>query len=448
MASNSSFQNSRIGFHYYPDTYHYRESDLHAWIPELRSLGAAWLTLTAPTDRAIPEYFINGLLRAGIEPILHFQVPPETQINLPEIKIFLDSYAKWGVQYAVFYDRPNSRKSWSGAGWAQEGLVERFLDKFIPLAEIAIQSGLHPVFAPLEPGGDYWDTAFLQSALKSLQRRNQTEILAKLTLSAYAWTGTHSLNWGAGGPERWPGVRPYFTPSSEEDQRGFRIFDWYLAISQLALGHSCPIIIFAAGSPLDHRSCPAPDIAPVAQAQTLLNIARLLNQEKVTDPLSSDQAIEPVPADVLACNFWLLTDSANSSFVTQAWFQPSGTTLPVVGVFRQWISSRSDLTAPKSFTPRAIEQALHPLISHYLLLPKYDWGVADWHLDIIRPFVKRHQPTIGFSLDEAEHASRVTVIGGPQAFPDAALDHLRSSGCIVERINGDGTTIATLLAER
>lgn len=441
-------RNTRIGFHYYPDTLHYRESDLHAWLPELRALGATWLTLVAPTDRAIPEYFLHGLLAAGIEPILHFRSAPEDTINIPEIKIFLDSYAKWGVHYVVFYDRPNSRSSWTAAAWAQEALVERFVDRFVPLAEAAIQVGLTPVFPPLEPGGDYWDTAFLQTALQSLNRRKQTAVMEKLAISAYAWTGAHSLNWGAGGPERWPGARPYFTPNTEEDQRGFRIFDWYLAIARAALGQNSAILLFAAGSPLDHRATPAPAVTPAVYAQTLLNIARLLAGEKVTDPGTNDKVLDPIPNEVISCNYWLLADTPSSPFLRQAWFQADGQALPVVGTFRQWISSRQDLSFAKSAPTRTAEQTIHPPIAHYLLLPKYDWGVADWHLEIIRPFVKKHHPTIGFSLEEAEHASRVTVIGGPQAFPEEAIGHLRAVGCYVERISGDGTTIASILAER
>jgi hypothetical protein len=62
---------SRLGFHYYPDTLHYRASDLYTWLPELKAMGAGWLTLVAPPNYAIPEPFLHGLLAAGIEPILH-----------------------------------------------------------------------------------------------------------------------------------------------------------------------------------------------------------------------------------------------------------------------------------------------------------------------------------------------------------------------------------------
>jgi hypothetical protein len=87
-------------------------------------------------------------------------------------------------------------------------------------------------------------------------------------------------------------------------------------------------------------------------------------------------------------------------------------------------------------------------IKHYLLLPTYEWGIAEWHLDAIKPFVKKYQPTIGFSLKEAVLASKVTVVGNEQSFPEEILERLRASGCEVERISGDGTSIATLLATR
>ena len=110
--------------------------------------------------------------------------------------------------------------------------------------------------------------------------------------------------------------------------------------------------------------------------------------------------------------------------------------------------------AAKRVPPQAAETASGAAhfyqrpIQHYLLLPAYEWGVADWHLDVIRPFVKKYRPTVGFSIKEAALAKRVTVIGNTQTFPEASLDQLRQVGCLVERISGDGTSVATQLAER
>ena len=73
--NNSSRKNiARMGFHYYQDMDHFTEKDLSRWLPELESLGAAWLVIQSAPDRAIPEPFIRGLLQSGIEPIVQMQV--------------------------------------------------------------------------------------------------------------------------------------------------------------------------------------------------------------------------------------------------------------------------------------------------------------------------------------------------------------------------------------
>jgi hypothetical protein len=84
----------------------------------------------------------------------------------------------------------------------------------------------------------------------------------------------------------------------------------------------------------------------------------------------------------------------------------------------------------------------------YVLLPHYEWGVSDWHLNVIQPYVRRHYATVGFSREEASHARHVLVIGDEQCFPENELVELRQNGCLVERISGDGTTIASMLSER
>jgi hypothetical protein len=437
--------NRRLGFHYYPDTLHFRKSDLSKWLPVLQELGASWMTLVTSAKRAIPEIFLKGLINAGIKPILHVHAPILPSI-LSEIRPCLDSYASWGVQYICFFDRPNARSSWPASTWAQNNLVERFLDVYLPLAENAIQAGLVPIFSPLEPGGDYWDTAFLQAALQSIQRRGAHQIAEKLVLGAYAWSANRSLNWGAGGPERWPGAIPYQTKPGSEDHLGFRIFDWYLALYRSILGKQGRVILIGAGSRLGDNLQPGnKPVDAQMHAKMNLSIAQLFSSS------SSEMlppGIEPVTPRILACNFWLLTASPDHPEANQAWFKEDGSTLPAATLLRQWISSFA-LTRPNQ---SALNQVFHPtcsskLIQHYLLLPSYAWGISGWHFELIRPFVQKYLPTIGFSILEASQANKVTILGDLKDFPGNTLDTLLNSGCIVERIEGDGIELATKLAE-
>jgi hypothetical protein len=437
----TSPQKNRYGFYYFPDTTHYRENDVHTWLPELQTLGASWLTVLAPPDLAIPETFMRPLIEAGIEPIIHLPLSTNGSGSAQELRILFEAYAHWGVRYIALFDRPNQLKNWSASSWAQVNLVERFLDIFIPIADSALQAGMNPVFPPLEPGGDYWDTAFLFAALQGLQRRGQEPLLSQLTLSAYAWSANRSPNWGAGGPERWPSTRPYFTPQNSEDQFGFRIFDWYLAIARAALGDSLPIILLGAGSKigdqLDPRS-PAVDVhAHTWQNLTLVRIMSGLAQE-----------FDPVPPEVLTCNFWLLSANPGDIEVNQAWYKPDGDTLPVVPMLKELVTTGGDESSNASgkFSKMKNNYPDPRPISHYLLLPTFEWGPADWHLDAIRPFINKYQPTIGFSPVEASHAKKVTVIGGATNVPESIIDGLLAAGCIVEQISGDGMNIASILS--
>ncbi len=447
---------TRLGFHYFPDTFHYTENDLQTWLPELHALGASWLVVQSPSDRAIPEYFLRGLVENGIEPLVQFNLPLLTPPDLNSLRPLLAAYAHWGVTGLLWYDRVNARRSWPAYGWAQQGLVERFLDRFTPLAHLSLQNGLCPILPALEPGGSYWDTAFLRSALESLERRKQTMLLDQLVLSAYAWTGGQSLDRGAGGPERWPEARPYRPRAEQQDQRGFRIGDWYASIAQTVLGKSCPVVLLGAGVADDPQQSSSQPLSPDLHAQIALATANLLAGEPAKDPYDRQVMLEPLADHVIACNFWLLAAGSESPFQPQAWYPEDGEPLPAVEHLKSWAmqsEGSSSIPAAAKMGPmgrdlyREASGSSHP-IRHYLLLPTYDFGVADWHLNVIRPFVKKYRPTVGFSLAEAALAARVTVLGDAQAIPEEVLEKLRQMGSLVERISGDGTSIATQFSER
>ncbi len=425
--------NTRIGFHYFEDTTHYREADLTTWLPEMESFNSSWVILTAPVSRAIPETFIHSLVEHKIEPVLHISPKLGAMPPLADLKLLFDQYAKWGVHYIILYDRPNVKSSWPAAAWAQGDLVERFLDRFIPLANLAIECGLHPVFSPLQPGGDYWDTSFLKAALESLQRRNQTALLDNLLLTAVAEFSSKGLKWGAGGPERWPGARPYQKSTRDEDHLGFYIFDWYNAVSKAVMNRVFPMMLVHAGA-ITISSTRLKEYIPVFQ---------LLNGEDVNLPGTVENKLPPVPENIMACIFHLVPGTDDNS-ISKAFYSASQQANEHQKGVLRWLTSRKTVDMPR--TDAAISTG-HPL-RHYLLLPFYEWGVSEWHLDVIRPFVKKYQPTIGFSISEAALAVRVTVVGGPQAFSEETLKPLFDAGCQVDRISGDGITIASQLAER
>lgn len=409
----------KVGFHYRLDSEHYSEKDLALWLPRLKELGATWTVLTAPTTRAIPEGFIAALKAERIEPVLHFRIEPRKVPALEELILLFESYQRWGVKYVILFDRPNLQDGWGSEAWAQSDLTERFLDGFLPLAEAAVAVGLAPIFPPLEPGGDYWDTTFLRGALDAIKRRATKPLQDRLILSAYAGLNGQELSWGAGGPQSWPESQPYLTPESSQDQLGFRIAEWYLTISEAVLEKKLPILLLGIRGP----AAPGKD-----QTAALVEAARLLARQEV-------EGQEPLPEQVIGGAIFSLTGSSDCCAADHSWYSPEGEPKPFVSAFLKAGGSPQEKSSPGDFR-----------ISHYLLLPSFEWGVADWHLNVTKSFIKRHRPTVGFSLEEAAQARQVTVVGGEEYFPEENLTRLRTQGCLVRRVEGDGTKIASALA--
>ncbi len=410
----------KVGFHYRVDPNHYSEKDLGLWLPRLKELDASWVVLNAPVKRAIPEGFIVALKMEGIEPVLHFQIKPSQHPRVEEMILLFENYQRWGVKYIILYDCPNQQASWSVEAWAQSDLPERFLDGFLSLAEAAVAVGLVPVFPPLEPGGDYWDTTFLHGALDGIKRRASQPLKNRLILSAYARLNDHPLSWGRGGPQSWPESQPYCTPDTSQDQRGFRIVEWYNTIAETVLDRKLPLLMLGIRGPIPAES----DLS-----ETLVKGARLIARQVV-------EGEEPLPEEVIGGAFWLLVGNADTPEAEFSWYSPEGSPKPIVELFTHQQDPLPNPTGQGKFR-----------FSHYLLLPSFEWGVADWHLNITRPFIKRHRPTVGFSVEEALQAKQVTVVGGEEHFSEKQLTYLRNQGCLVRRIDGDGTKIASQLAE-
>lgn len=402
---------SRLGYYYYPDDLHYTQAELADWLPVLKSLGARWLTLHASPDRAIPELFLRGLLEADIEPIIH--IPCDVgSIDADQISPLLGCYASWGIHYVVIFDRPNLRKKWDSNEWCRTQLVERFVDYILPILEAQQKVGLKPIFPPLEPGGDYWDTAFLQAALSSIIRRGRQPLLQDLIVGIYAWPFDKPLDWGAGGPDCWPEARPYHTPEGCQDQRGLHIFDWYSSAIDLAIHHPLPLLVVAGGALPENSEA---GLGMDKHTERNISIARMLEDESI-------------PGNVLNYCFYCLSSVSNAPDRDCSWFRTIEDYRPVVQAMRNFVQLPNMQPYPN--------QMDKPL-QHYVLLPEGmdPEAISNW--TVIGDFIQETRPVIGFSSAEAKLAARVTLIGNPHAFADSIEEELNLAGCIVSHLDVD-----------
>ena len=429
---------NRIGFHYFPDGLRFGEKDLEIWLPRLKELDAQWLVLKSPGNRAIPEEFIRALAQAKIKTILDLDFPLSAKPAWDDLETLLRSYGKWGLDYAILDQKPNSQSAWGSSFWKQADLAVAYAARFRHFAEIALDCGIKPVFAPLLPGGDFWDLAFLETALKTLSETSDAFILNNMILSAYAWDFDRSLNWGAGGAKIWQHVKAYKVPQGSQDQRGFRTYEWYAQISEKVLGKKLPMLTLQAGLRDDPFSHVSTDLSSGIVKQVA--VYRLLRNENVFDPDNPEKLISAIGAEVLACSFYLLSDPSASSLNT--WFNPDGTPAAVSSELLNQISkdriSRKSPPAMQTITPDfkfetyiLISDSLRPRIREIL--------------HNLHPFISRSKPLVGFSADEAKQAANVLWIAYENNVSSDEIDKLKSGGSQVRVL--DPESLAAVITE-
>ncbi len=418
---------NRLGLHYFQDINHYLTKDLNLWLSEFELMKIEWLVLESSVKFAIPEEFIRGLIKKGVKPIIHFNFPISSIIKPDDLKIILNAYAKWGVKYVLFYNAPNLKSSWAEGTWSQENLVDRFLDRYLPFVKLADQSGLTPIFPPLQPGGDYWDISFLKKVLASVKQRKAIEFLTDLHLAVSGQTFLHPIDYGKGGSSKWQSSKPYIESKTNQSHIGFNTWEWYLEIVQEQLNATPKVLLFwyGAGDVLQNKLDPNVDLETVI---------------KLTEISTDFTPGENLPDHIIACNLWIL-GSEGKPMSHEINIEPQHEKSLLEKIKSLRIKWKKDTNPTDYNLSKKVADWIYP-IDHYLLLPKYDWGISEHILEKVRPIIQDSKPTLGFSLLEASNARKVTVWNENYAFKDNDLKILHDAGCEVEELQISGINLA------
>jgi hypothetical protein len=401
-----------LGIQYYPDDRHFRSTDLDLWIPELQSMDFRWLALSGSLSFAIPEDFLTRLTEAGIEPVLLLDRDPIRPPSNVVPSIFR-SYRRAGVRFIAPFPSPNADASWADDGENFLSPVDRFLAVFPSLAEIILSEGMTPVFPMLDAEGNYWSLAFLEGFLGGLERSGKNELARSLVLAVDFSARNRPLDWGAGGPARWPDARPYLTPPGSQDHRGFQGYLWVDDIVRRTLGESLPMIGLRAGATVGDLTDPDfPPVDPIRHSEVNLQVAQIASGARFSAP-------------VLCLCFRLLAAEENGIEASEAWFRNDGTALPIVDALRRRASAKN--LNPSSSRRKSLR--------HYLLLPQDPASLSGQTWDALRNYLFAFQPVCGFSVEEACQAEKVTILGDVPSTVTAL--RLRDSGCRVDCLAAD-----------
>ncbi len=300
-----------IGFHWFPDMYHYEQRQLDIFAPRLKAMGASWLTILSEPAKPVPELFIKGLLSQGIEPIIRVYTPTAASIDQVSLRSICQSYAAWGAHYVHVYNEPNLTNEWQS--WDPNNLPDRFMDLLIPcLDTMWAVDGIVPVLTPLAPGGNYRDITFFRKMLDLLISRGKSYLFSKLAIGLHNYALNHPLDWGVGGNTAWPATTDTSTPPGSQDSNGFRQFEWYDEIVREHVGFSLPMVCGENGAlPGSSQDTTYPAIDAALHAQRHADMTRLLMENEVAYYMFNNA-------------FWILTAAEGSMFAGQRWFKDSG----------------------------------------------------------------------------------------------------------------------------
>ncbi len=420
-------EDTGIGFHYFPDACHYRREDLARWVPELKMMGASWLTVISDLTERIPQAFIRELIVNHIEPVVRIYTPVVCPVDLNALRQLAEDYCKWGMHYAHIFNQPNLDDEWSVDEWNKPALVERFMEIQLPCLQVMAQAGLTPLFAPLAPGGAYWDLSFFKAAMTILAARAQPALIEQMGICVHNYAFNRPLTWGKGGAARWPEARPYHTPPGSQDHQGFYLFEWYNEVARAQLGRSLPQLCGENGCHIgDAQQSGFPPITPERHAQLHVEMSKLVMEGQSPDYYFNNA-------------FWLLAaerdgQAGDNHFEQDAWFKANGK-LPAVEALKA-------LRKHPRKKPQAAVRHTQPQpdpnkpLYHYVILPASETGSSEWHWGSVADYVRAFHPLCGFDADEARLARYVTIVGNPRGVSDKVEDSLRAAGCQVERIAG------------
>ena len=413
-----------IGFHYYPNMNHYSDSDLDFWLPELKALGASWLVLLSEASKPVNARFISGLVQANIEPLIRVYTPTVRPIDQKALRSVLETYLKLGVHYVHVYNEPNLTNEWDWAEWSKPALVDRFMEMLIPCLETIKAVGLYPVFTPLSPGGNYWDTVFLKTALDYLVLKGKQGLFDTMAVAIHNYVSNKPLEWGKGGPVRWPDARPYYCPEGCQDQVGFYMFEWYDAIIRARVGRSLPLLSYENGCMVGDRDLTnVPAVTEASHASRSVEMSRMIMDNAVPDYVFNNA-------------FWLLANSDGSPFESHAWYKANGHRLPAIQAMKELAKHPRQGNSTQPVPDPGPSGGNAQSLFHYVLCPTWEWGVSEWYWRMLANYVKVFKPACGFSAEEAAHAKYVTIIGKAPGVAAGTEEKLRAAGCQVERIAG------------
>lgn len=440
-------KSKKLGFHYYKDAGHFDDPSLDYWLPKLQAAGTSWLVIYAPESGEIPENFIMRLRDARIEPVVVLNYSISEPPSMPIFQQRMAYFHSIGIHMVQFFNRPNMKSSWSAEEWIKPGLVTRFVRKFADYAIVCVREKVIPLFPLLEPGGDYWDLAFLRSSIKQIKKEYSESLLSNLVFSASACLNRHPMTWNEAGPSGIPASAPY--SEAQVDHRGFYLYSWYEDILRKEVGKNVPLLLMNAG--LWDPASGIFDVVTRESKQQYLNILNLLQEVTL-------KGESKVPSYILSCCVYKLPSAESLSASVPSENSTTSNvfgldTKSIIGDGKPFIGKlRGRLENLRNFNFIDLIKRVGTIIAtnikalgkiifqggslkEYFLLPEVNSLFTEEQQNVIRQYIKLHKCASGNDLNEALLSKNVIMIDDKALYPAYMLRQLQDRGCAIHTVS-------------
>lgn len=405
-------------------------SMLDRYVPALVQLRASWCLIAHrdETDLARAAYAVAA---QGMMPISRWLCTvDENVIDFVRYVYLLESMNL--PAYIQIFNEPSNPQEWRDGLPKPRAFTARWCEH---AARVAAAEGY--------PGLQVLHVEELEAVLRELKILNAQSVIERMWFCPHPYGANHPPDYPYDGLNQ----RDHPGATLNDDPDTVLQFLEFAPVFQSELGFVPPFIAGECGWQFGNASDPRyPLIDDARHAEYHTALFNMLR----TNTLANGA---PLPGFVWAFCPWILYGHE-----ADAWYSSTtGVRQQTLDAIRAIPSfSRDEVLAPLSGSTvpahnapavLASQAPSRPAVRHYLLFGSH--SSAQWSgLILARNYIARYKLTFGFSLQEALHAQRVTIIGDTSQVSLEDEAQLKRAGIRVERWLGDLNALEIILSDR